>query len=168
MTMNKHRGIYLVIGLILIASQLFSQSDSSNTYEEERVMASATVRGIATGLHVNKYPALELGYFMYTKYEAPISLGASYTVESYFLNELILAPKVNYWLNYMFVNAGLSVPMYFNMTGQNSLKIRPEIGFGYGAFKINYAANISITNKNMSNVGTHFLSLNYYLMLKDY
>ena len=47
------------------------------------------------------------------------------------------------------------------------MRIRPEIGFGYDNFKINYSANIALTNKNMEHIGTHFLSLNYYIRLKE-
>ncbi len=52
------------------------------------------------------------------------------------------APKINYWVNILFVNAGISVSWYYDLTGQNRLKFRPEIGFEYKNFKINYSVNI--------------------------
>ena len=80
----------------------------------------------------------------------------------------MMAPKVNYWMNISYINAGFSVPWYLDFKGNNSLKIRPEIGFGYYNFKINYAINLSITHKDMEYIGKHFISVNYYIGLKDH
>ena len=68
---------------------------------------------------------VELGYFKHTTFEFPISFGNSYTIVSYFIDDLIIAPKIN------------------------------------------YSANLSITNKQMEYIGVHFISLNYYIGLKE-
>ena len=146
---------------------LFGQTDTTQVEEGVREMADLTTYGIATGIHINKFPMLEIGYFKHTIYEFPMTFGGSYTVESYFNKNFTIAPKINYWMNIMFINVGFSVPWYFNVNGQNSLKIRPEIGIGYKSFKINYSANISLTNKDMDYIGVHFFALNYYVRLKE-
>jgi len=159
--------LILLISHILVCFQSYAQNDSINNSEEIREMAEVTTSGLSTGIHINKYPMVELGYFKHTTYEFPMTFGSSYTIESNFIDDLIIAPKINYWMNILFINAGFSIPWYFNFDGQNSLKIRPEIGFGYKEFKINYSANLSITNKQMEHIGVHFISLNYYIGLKE-
>ena len=161
------RKVYLLILFVALTVPLFGQTDILKVDEEGREMAELATFGIATGIHINKFPMIEIGYFKHTIFEFPMTLGGSYTVEFYFLEEFIFAPKINYWINILFINAGFSVPWYFNFDGQNSLKIRPEIGFGFKNFKINYSINISLTNKDMENIGKHFISLNYYIGLKQ-
>ena len=148
---------------MLACFQSFGQNDSIKNKATLGEMAELTTFGISTGIHINKYPMFELGYFKHITFEFPMTFGSSYTIESYFINDLIIAPKINYWMNILFINIGFSVPWYFNLNKKNSLKIRPEIGFGYKDFKINYSANISITNKQMEYIGVHFISLNYYI-----
>ena len=159
--------IYILTLSIVMTNQLYGQTDTLNIDEEMREMAEVTTLGLATGLHINKYPMIEVGYFRHTTFEFPMTFGGSYTIETYFFEDLIIAPKINYWMNILFINAGFSIPWYFDFNGENSLKIRPEIGFGYKNFKLNYSANISLTNRNMKNIGTHFITLNYYIGLKE-
>jgi len=163
--MNKKA--YILFLIILTTNLVFGQNSTANTDGEVREMAELTTIGIATGIHLNKYPMIEVGYFRHIIFEFPMTLGESYTVETYFLEDIIIAPKINYWFNILFINTGFSIPWYINFNGENSLKIRPEIGFGYKNFKINYSANISLTNKYMENIGKHFISLNYYIGLKE-
>ncbi len=158
--------IFFELLSILSLSQCFGQQTEDSLTIKEMAPSLKTL-GIATGIHINRYPMIELGYFQHTTFEFPMTFGGSYTLESYFLNDVIVAPKVNYWMNFLFLNTGLSIPWYFDFNGQNSLKIRPEIGFGFKNFKINYSTNISITNKNMKNIGNHFLSINYYIKVKE-
>ena len=159
--------ILIILALIYLISPAMGQTDSINVDNEYREMAELETTGIATGVHIGNFPMVELGYFRHLTFEFPMTFGESYTIESYFINDFVFAPKVNFWMNFLFINAGLSVPWYFDLHGDHSLKIRPEIGFGYKNFKINYSANISIYNRDMENVGKHFLSLNYYIRLKE-
>ena len=157
--------IFLLLLFVVNSVQLFAQSDSLNTEIEILEMAEVTTIGIATGIHISQYPMIEIGYFKHTTFEFPMTFGGSYTIESYFLKDFILAPKVNYWMNISFINIGTSLLWYVDFNGESSLKIRPEIGFGYKNFKINYSKNISMTNKEMEYIGTHFVSLNYFIGL---
>ena len=159
--------VFIIAFAFTLFNLLYGQTDTLDRGEEVREMAEVTTVGIATGLHINKYPMIEVGYFKHTTFEFPMTFGGSYTVETYFIEDLIIAPKLNYWVNVLFINAGISVPWYFNFQGENSVKIRPEIGFGFKNFKINYAINVSLTNKNMAYIGKNFLSLNYYFGLKE-
>lgn len=122
------------------------------------------VTGAMLGLHGNIYPMIELGYFRYKAPEAFVyAQGMNMSVEAYFIKEPILAPKLSFWYHVFIYNLGVSIPYYFNMNGESSLRIRPEIGFGIFRFKATYSANIAITNKDMDHVGSHFLSLIYYI-----
>ncbi|MCP4520678.1 MAG: hypothetical protein GY827_03115 [Cytophagales bacterium] len=125
---------------------------------------SSDIQGIATAIHGNIYPMVELGYFQYKTHGGILAAqGTNFTMESYFIKEPIFAPKFTLWYQILFYNFGISVPYYFNLTGEQSLRIRPEIGFGLFRFKLNYSANIAITNRNMPHVGSHYLSLVYYI-----
>jgi hypothetical protein len=63
--------------------QSFVQKYSLNSFEEIREMAELTTSGISTGIHVNKYPVFELGYFKHKTFEFPMTFGSSYTIEFY-------------------------------------------------------------------------------------
>ncbi|MCP4522237.1 MAG: hypothetical protein GY827_11195 [Cytophagales bacterium] len=160
--------IFTLLNTVSIFYAIGGENSLSLHNKSNHIILGSThsVYGIATGVHLNKHPMIELGYSKYS-YGQVSSYGSSYTLENYFINDLIIAPKANYWANLFGVNVGFSVPWYFNFHGDNSIKFRPEIGIGYAAFKINYSANISITNRDMKNIGTHFLSINYYIRLKE-
>jgi hypothetical protein len=157
----------LCIFFMFVSKIAFGQA-SGDSLIYNRTMGEQTTSGIATGMHIGQYPMLELGYYKHTIFEFPMTVGGAYTIESYFLNDVTFAPKVNYWFNVLGMNVGFNIPWYFDLHGNNSLKIRPELGFGYNHFKINYSVNLSLTNKEMQNIGTHFLSLNYYIPLKTH
>lgn len=69
---------------------------------------------------------------------------------------VIIGPKVGVW-----IGGGVAVGMnliYYTNFNQSSLRIRPEMGIGFGRWKIVYGYNIPLTNKgfeklNKSNIG---------------
>ena len=129
----------LLLFLIGFSSYHLSAQEDTTYLPQYNYMAVVQTEGIATGLHVNQYPMLEVGYFKHTVFQFPMTFWGSYTVESYFIDDFVIAPKVNYWVNILGINTGFSIPWYFDIAGKNSLKIRPEVGFGYKSFKVNYS-----------------------------
>ncbi len=158
---------YSVLLFVLFSLHFYARAQEIDSTYEVRTLEELTTQGIATGIHLNKYPMLELGYYKHTIFEFPMTLGNAYTVEASFVDNFVIAPKANYWMNVYFINAGISVPFYMDFKGNTSLKLRPEIGIGYNNFKLNYSINLSVTNKDMESVGKHFISLNYYIRLRE-
>jgi hypothetical protein len=160
MKINKK---YLLF-ILFISSYGFAQTEDLILYEDKLIKCS----GLMLGAHIARYPTLEIGYGKYTSdnnSKIPFSSGYSISVENYFVDTYTAAPKIAYWNNVLFLNFGVSVPWYFDFKGESSLKVRPEIGFGYQSFKVNFSYNISIYNKEMDNISKAMLSVNYLLPL---
>lgn len=129
------------------------------------------------GIHGFKNTMFEIGYFRYNwvneASKIPIigGFGYSATTEQYINENYIIAPKAAVWANALFLNVGISKPWYFDMEKNNSLRVRPEIGVGSGNWKLTFAVNMAITNKNMRNVSKYMLStvcfLNFNKKAKD-
>jgi len=157
------RFVFTVLSFYLFNAYVRGQS----SFDSTRILGESTTSGIATGIHIGKYPMLELGYFRHVTFEFPMTWGNSYTLEACFLKNFAFAPKASYWINVLYFNVGVNIPWYFDFKGNNSLKFRPEIGYGYKNFKINYAINLSVTNRDMEYIGKNFISINYYIGLKE-
>ncbi|WP_298418551.1 hypothetical protein [uncultured Kordia sp.] len=113
---------------------------------------------------------IDIGYFYYDWIEMasskiPIIGGTGYSIstEHYINQDYIIAPKAAIWSNIWYINVGISTPWYFDMKKNNSLRVRPEIGIGSGDFKLTYALNMAVTNKDMPNVSKHMASLIFFL-----
>ncbi len=113
---------------------------------------------------------IEIGYFYddwieMASSKIPIIGGTGYSIstEHYINQDYIIAPKAAIWSNIWYINVGISTPWYFDMKKNNSLRVRPEIGIGSGDFKLTYALNMAVTNKDMPNVSKHMASLIFFL-----
>ena len=152
-------------------AQLAPEEDNENLGLIGYAKQNPPLRGIILGIHGARETMFEIGYFNYhwtedsVAQKIPIIGGMGYSVstEHYINHNYIIAPKAAIWANALYFNMGMSVPWYFDMEKNNSLRIRPEIGFGSGDFKLTYAFNIAITNKDMRNVSKHMVSAIYFL-----
>ena len=79
----------------------------------------------------------------------------------------IIAPKIDIWLTgFAFCiggNIGLNGIVYFKEK-KASFAIRPEAGFGFYKFRINYGYNFFINTKP-DDFGHHAISLSYYITI---
>lgn len=160
--MNIHKKYLL---LFLFSNSLCSAQTDDLILQKDQLLKCS---GLMLGAHVGRFPTLEIGYGKYisdNNNKIPFSSGYSISVENYFFDTYTAAPKIAYWNNALFINYGASLPWYFDFKGENSLKVRPEVGFGYQSFKVNFSYNISIYNKDMDNISKAMLSLNYLLPL---
>ncbi|MFL9845039.1 hypothetical protein [Flavobacterium rhizosphaerae] len=73
--------------------------------------------------------------------------------------------KLGGWIGGGGGNLGLNIINYTDWH-QNSLCIRPEVGFGYDIIRFVYGYNIAFTNKGLSGVNTYNFSVNLTLNLK--
>ena len=78
-------------------------------------------------------------------------------------NKILIGPKIGVWAGGGVggMAIGLNV-IYYTDFDQSSLRIRPEIGMGFGRWKVVYGYNIPLTNKkfdgvNKSNIGIALL-----------
>ncbi|WP_046758089.1 hypothetical protein [Kordia jejudonensis] len=168
--MKKKMCICIVLfGLQFGIAQLAPEETitSKETTVDER---NPALRGIILGVHGARETMFEVGYFNYdwveyldTKIPAIGGLGYSISTEHYINHNYIIAPKAAIWANVWYINVGMSFPWYFDMEKNNSLKIRPEIGIGSGDFKLTYAVNMAVTNKDMRYISKHMVSAIYFL-----
>jgi hypothetical protein len=134
------------------------------TSEEINELWTQNITHILVGGQLAPYSFLEIGIHRTTITEAALSLGSALSVESNLRKDnFILAPKIQCWMMFNFIQANLGMVYYTSRNSENSLKFRPEIGFGLWFGKITYGYNMSITNKNMPGVSKHNLCLNVLL-----
>ena len=65
------------------------------------------------------------------------------------------------------MNVGLNLINYTDFN-ESSLRFRPEIGIGFGIFRIVYGYNFAITNKAFYGINKHNFGLNIMLKLKKH
>ncbi|WP_298513778.1 hypothetical protein [uncultured Kordia sp.] len=122
-------------------------------------------RGLILGIHGARETMFEIGYFHYKKEDAGYGdaiKGYTISTEHYINKNYIIAPKIAGFSNLWGINLGAGAVWYFDMEKNNSLRIRPEIGYGSERFKLTYGINMAITNKDMSNVSKHMFSATYF------
>lgn len=160
--------LFLVVCQIGMAQLALEENDVKQT--KEYFEKNPSLKGILLGVHGARETMFEIGYFHYNwteniKSKVPAIGGFGYAIstEHYINQNYIIAPKAAIWANVLYVNVGLSTPWYFDMENNNSLRVRPEIGIGSGDFKLTYALNMVITNKDMPNISKHMVSAIFFL-----
>ena len=63
-------------------------------------------------------------------------------------------------------NIGLNLINYTDFK-DNAIRFRPEIGMGFGSFRMIYGYNFPITNKDFNEVNSHLFGINILLDIKD-
>ena len=169
----KKRDLYSIFIFVFMFQIVSAQvaPEENNTKETATVVEkNIPLQGVILGVHGARETMFEIGYFYYDWIEEPSSkipaiggLGYSISTEHYINDNYIITPKAAVWVNVLYINVGMSFPWYFDMEKNNSFRVRPEIGFGSGNFKLTYAVNMAITNKDMRNVSKHMVSAIYFL-----
>ncbi|QHI38359.1 hypothetical protein IMCC3317_37510 [Kordia antarctica] len=172
----KKRAIYCVLIVLFISQAGIAQVAPEENIKKNKLELesdfekSPKLKGIILGVHGARETMFEIGYFYYDwieqtsgKIPAIGGLGYSISIENYINHNYIIAPKTAIWVNLLYFNVGMSFPWYFDMEKNNSFRVRPEIGFGSGDFKLTYAVNMAITNKDMNNISKHMVSVICFL-----
>lgn len=78
-----------------------------------------------------------------------------------------IGPKAGIWASggSGAITVGMSVIAYTNFA-TSSLQLRPEIGFGLNFFRVYYARNLRLTNKNFEVVDKNALCVNFPLNIE--
>jgi hypothetical protein len=119
------------------------------------------LRGIIFGIHGARETMFEIGYFNYAfEYIGYGDSGVGYSIstEHYVNKNYIIAPKIAGLSNVWGINMGVATVWYFDMEKNHSFRVRPEIGIGTKDYKVTYAFNMAMTNKDMPNVSKYIVS----------
>ena len=80
-------------------------------------------------------------------------------------DKLMIGYKIGAWTDVRIFAVGINTIYYTNFTS-NALRLRPEIGFGYGKWKIVYGYNIPLTNKEFPGINKNNIAVAYLFKLK--
>jgi hypothetical protein len=133
-------------------------------------------------IYKKKYISILAGYnfwrYHYAEFGIAMNSEESGGVHSYYSatfvsceikidNKLQIGPKIGGWLSGGMSGMAMGLNLiYYTDFDQASLRLRPEIGFGMGGFKMVYGYNFRITNKDYKDLNTHVISFAYLIKLK--
>lgn len=86
--------------------------------------------------------------------------------ELLFVDNFVLGTKVGINFGANMMDMGLSMIHYTNFE-ENSIRFRPEIGLGFGKFRLYYGYNFALTNRDFEDVNDHLVGINILLDLKS-
>lgn len=167
----KTRVIYSMLGLLLCCQFGMAQvAPEEHTKEGNKLVFKTdnnlTSTGILLGVHGARETMFEVGFFTVKWFgdgeNSNIGAGFLLSTEHYINKDYVIAPKVGAFTNLWGVHLGLNGVWYLGMEDEESVRFRPEIGYGNGRFKVTYGLNMAISNKDMPNVSKHMLSFVYF------
>ena len=162
---------FLILTLLFISIISFGQSDSSNTndsiYHQYYMKKDLT---IITGYQIQKNQFAEIGIGIIKDGivgHHPSTLIYGLSNEFKISNNFIWGLKAGIWTGGGAggMNMGLNLINYTDFQ-ENSLRLRPEIGIGFGVFRIVYGYNFALTNKHFEGINKHNFCLNIMLKIK--
>ena len=146
--------LLLLLSQFGIAQVVFKEKDDVSSY------------GILLGVHGARETMVEIGFFKSEWFggsgKEKAGRGFSISTEHYINEDYIIAPKLAGFGNLWGIDLGLGSVWYFDMEDHNSLRLRPEIGYGCGRFKLTYGLNMTLTHKDMQNISKHMVSFVYF------
>ncbi|HLP96058.1 MAG TPA: hypothetical protein VK168_18575 [Saprospiraceae bacterium] len=118
---------------------------------------------ILTGYHYRKSHFAELGIAVNRygrKGRHPIGWAYFVSSEIKIDKQPIIGPKVGAWMaggqSIMALDINL---IYYTDFEQSSLRLRPEIGIGFGRFKVFYGYNIPLSNRHFEGINRNVFGL---------
>src|SRR5215211_4636070 len=142
--------IFLAAIILLQSNLLLAQDSSYNFYAEKTL---CLVAGGAYGSGYNKdFGLLDIGIAINKDGSAghhPATAVFFASNEFILSNKLVLGPKIGVWGGGGAAGMAMGLNMIFYTDfGQGSLVFRPEVGFGFGHFKVVYGYNARLVNTN--------------------
>lgn len=157
---EMYKTIILILELFLIF-KTYSQTGLAPGSQEKSFC-------LRTGIGYNNYVFTELGLSVNQFITgSPHSFSSSFSVSSeiYFAERTIIAPKAGIWLGVFPLVFGFYVVDYTDFH-QQSLALRPEMGFGFYRFAITYGYNAKLQTTSFEKISKNCLSLSYSFKLK--
>jgi hypothetical protein len=169
--MKEPKSYLLLLIFIFLTSKIYGQTDTRNSIDSTKVQ----------NLH-NKNLTLISGYQIHKNHFAEIGIGVKKdkiighhrsTIIYAISNELklnddfIWGLKAGLWIGggSSGLNLGLNIINYTDFT-KNALRFRPEIGIGFGVFRVVYGYNLVLTNKDFDGINKHNFALNIMFDVK--
>ena len=157
---------YLVLLVILSVNRSLAQSPVNS---KEVSSDSWKERGLLVGGNFSRYAFAEVGHYrnyIYRMGALPIySTSLMYGCEVSYLDQLIIAPKVQARAHLYFFDVSIAPILYTDFSA-TSFVLRPEAGVGNHHFDINYGYNARLTNNNFEKLNRHLFSLRYYFLFR--
>ncbi|MDA9261904.1 hypothetical protein N9P38_00935 [Flavobacteriales bacterium] len=170
--MKRLNKLIIILVNLFISLNLSSQIDlnSSDTVFDGHVVSSDWIdKGVTIGVNYSHYLYGEIDFYKSNIWEAGgfpvVSNTMNYGIEFSYLEDLIVAPKIQGRLHAYFFNTSLSILYYSDLKNSYALKLRPEIGLGLWNIDINYGYNIGLFKNGFEKSNKHVISLRYYLNL---
>ena len=136
----------------------------SEFYKSDSITIKKNSIALLLGYNFMTEKNLEIGISHYTldrrNYIHPISKTYFLSAEINTSDKLILGPKIGVIYAGGVAGTALGMSLIYYTDSQNeTLRLRPEIGFGIGLFTCTYGYNIPLINSNFENINTHNISL---------
>ncbi len=165
--MKRFKLISIAIFVIFIHFQGFAQISDSIT--KIKPIKYPKEKFISTGLSYNNVFSFQLDFYSANEAFGHGQLyflnGYKYGIETTYIKNLIIAPKISYEINAMFLCLRGGIVPYFSNKNFD-LRILPEIGFSlYGRANLCYGFNIPI-NKSIPEISNHKISLIINIKMK--
>lgn len=174
--MKRLQAFIMIIGIyFFFSSSGFSQSDTN--YEVDSIRMGNFMEkhfSLVTGYHIHRNQFLELGVGVKNN-----GVVGTHPVTSIFgisnefkindiRNDFIWGFKGGIWLGggVAGMNLGINLINYTDFI-DNTLRFRPEIGFGFDHFRMVYGYNLPIINRDFTGINKHNFSLNIIFDLKE-
>lgn len=168
---KKYPRLLLKIKLlfILITLSAFANAQTPDTILPKKVVAERSLR-LLTGFSFGKKTFADIGISK----NSNAVVGPHPFFSAYFISceikpgdNFILGPKVGAWIAGGVGGVAMGVnTIYYTDFEKGSLAFRPEIGFGFGNFKLVYGYNAILTKRKLDGINSHVGSVVYCFRLK--
>ncbi|MEH0153070.1 hypothetical protein V6R21_02930 [Limibacter armeniacum] len=153
----------------LLSAQNVTVTQDTTSFNGEVTSSDWIDHGLTIGINFSHYLYGEVDYYKSYIWEAggfpTLSTTMNYGLEFSYLDNLILAPKIQGRVHAYFFNASLAALCYSNLKNDFAIKLRPELGLGLWNIDINYGYNIGVYKENFNKANKHVIALRYYIGL---
>ena len=166
--MKKLKRNCTVLFIIFLSLKIFGQAERKTHNDSLRNKYSfRTDLTLISGYQIHKNHFAEIGIGIKRDgivghHPSTIIYGITNEIKLY--NGFIWGLKAGLWVGNGY-NLGLNIINYTDFK-ESALRFRPEIGFGFGKFRVVYGYNLALTNKEFRGINTHNFGLNIMFDLK--
>ena len=158
--------IFLLITIKSWSSSIVQQKNQELKLDFQKQEHLTIITGFQSGTY--SFAEIGIGYkrdSFYGHHMATAILGISNELK---LNkDFVWGLKVGAWSGGgAGTNVGLNLVNYTDFQN-NSIRFRPEVGFGFGYFRMIYGYNFAITNKDFQGINEHLFGINIMLDIKE-
>lgn len=159
--------LYSILFICLISSS--SWAGSIVQQQKQYIGSKSQDLSIVTGFQSGKYNLAEIG----------LAFKSDVIYNHYFTSVLMVSNEFRYTDNFVWglkaggwfaggggTSLGINFINYTNFQ-ENGVYFRPEIGIGFGPFRMYYGRNMAIINQNFPGINKHLFGVNILLDVKN-